>query len=408
MNEAVSPVTVTGYQESLKALCDPRLMQSMYSECDELMERVLLTLHGDEHAHRRVMELQLFRRDFLRYYEKEVYPKTLSATLQPYLAAGKMDLHEFGLRVNLNLSADIAGIDRTSESQEETDCLLAVVKKFGEGATLFHSTRNKQEVREEVAAALALLDQRFLRASWARREKILEEIAAGRLPEEDAPRDILTVLLRNREAQQLDDAMIRREVAFFLQAATHSSANAMVHAFHHITAWCDAHPEDLIRIAEDSLFLQRCVHESLRLHPASPVAWRTAHCPMSLPDGQSVQEGESVMINLELSNREPHLFGHDASEFNPHRRVEGRIPPYALTFGVGIHTCFGRDLAGGSLPKEGVDPSTHHHGTLTRLLQSLFAHGARPDPEDPPSLDAATQRNHWGRYPILINKRENV
>ena len=61
------PVQVSGFTDALASLCDQRLVQSMYSECDVLMEGVLLTLHGDTHAQRRAIELQLFRRDFARY-----------------------------------------------------------------------------------------------------------------------------------------------------------------------------------------------------------------------------------------------------------------------------------------------------------------------------------------------------
>lgn len=395
---------VSGYQQAFEALCDKRLVQSMYSECDELMERVLLTLHGEAHAGRRAVELKLFRRDFTRYYEKEVYPTTLSATLAPYLERGHMDLPEFGFRVNINLSADIAGIDRDPHSHEEIDCLIEIVRKFSEGATLFHSTRDKAEVRREVADALALLETRFLKPSRDRREAILRAIAEGHLPEDAAPRDILTVLLANQQEQGLDEAMIRREVAFFMQAASHSSANAMVHAFHEITMWCAERPEDRRRVNEDPFFLQRCVHESLRLHPASPVAWRAAQCPFHLPDGKVVESGDSVVIDLESANRQQDLFGDDAEQFNPHRHLADRIPPYGLTFGVGIHTCFGRDLAGGALPKEDSDRDSHHYGTLTSLLRSLFSRGCRPDPHMAPKLDPVTQRNNWGTYPVLINK----
>ena len=109
-----APARVTGYQNAFSALCDRRLVQSMYGECDVLLERVLLTLHGAAHAGRRAIEWKLFRRDFARYYESEVYPLTLSRTLAPYLKKGRVDLPEFGFRVNINLSADIAGIDRTA------------------------------------------------------------------------------------------------------------------------------------------------------------------------------------------------------------------------------------------------------------------------------------------------------
>ena len=405
MSEAAK---IDHYQQAFETLCDRRLVQSMYSECDVLMERVLLTLHGQEHTLRRALELKLFRRDFTRYYEKEVYPQTLAATLAPYLRQGSMDLHEFGVRVNLNLASDIAGIDRDIDSAAERACLLEIVRKFGEGATLFHSTRNKDDVRQEVAEALALFDSRFFQPSMRRREQLLADIDAGNLAAEQAPRDILTVLLQSRNAQDLDEAMIRREVAFFMQAATHSSANAMVHAFHHIHTWCLSHPKDALRLTTDPLFLQRCVHESLRLHPASPVAWRTAACPFALVNGISVAEGAAVVVDLQTANQDPNAFGGAPEMFDPHRVTEARIPPYGLTFGVGVHTCFGRDLAGGTLPQADTDPDNHHYGTLTSLLRNLFEHNVRPDPDRAPTVDADTQRKNWRHYPVLLDAKETL
>ncbi|KGE03919.1 cytochrome P450 [Pseudohaliea rubra] len=393
--------TLNRYEAAFEALCDRRLRQSMYGECDVLMGDVLLTLHGEAHTARRSMELKLFRRNFIHYYEREVYPGIVRETLAPFLASGGMDLPEFGFRVNINLSASIAGVDR-EQSAEETEALLALVRKFSEGATLFHSTRDKAEVVDEVAAAMAVFDERFFQRSLARREALLTEHAAGRLAEEDLPRDVLTVLLANREAQGLSLETIRREVAFFMQAASHSTANAMVHAFHEIISWCREHPQDAERLATDVLFLQRCVHESLRLHPASPVAWRTTTCPFALPTGTDVAEGDSVVIDLAAANQDPAIFGADADRYNPHRTVAERKPPYALTFGVGLHTCFGRELAGGSLPTAATVAEEHPIGTVTNLLKTLFEHGAAPDPKHPPVPDPDTERANWKRYPVLF------
>ena len=392
---------IGGYHSAHEALCDHRLIQSMYNECDVLMDRVLLTLHGEAHAHRRAIEWRLFRRDFARYYEREVYPATLAQTLAPYLASGRMDLPEFGFRVNINLSSDIAGIDRAEGSESETSALVAYTRKFSEGATLFHSTRDKDVVREEVANALQAFKEQFFEPSKARRESLLRRIAAGELAEESAPRDILTVLLANRDEQDLDDDMILREVAFFMQAGSHSSANALTHCFHEIIQWCLTHPEDRARLATDDAFLQRCVHESLRLHPASNVAWRTASEPFTLADGTDIPAGGTVIIDLMSANLEPELFGEDAASFNPHREIAHRIPPFGLTFGIGIHTCFGRDIAGG-LGQTKDAAQAPHIGTLSNLLKSLLANHARPDPEAPPIADTATERPNWGSYPLLI------
>lgn len=397
------PKTVNHYESAFETLCDRRLRQSMYSECDVLMQDVLLTLHGKPHKARRSMELKLFRRDFIRYYEREVYPNIVKETLQPYLELGGVDLPEFGFRVNINLSASIAGIDRDGTAAE-TEQLLALVRKFSEGATLFHSTRDKQVVVDEVGAAMRLFDEKFFEPSRQRREALIARQLAGELSEDDLPRDMLTVLLANQNAQELDLATIRREVAFFLQAASHSTANSMVHAFHEITSWCREHPEDAARLPDDTLFLQRCVHESLRLHPASPVAWRTATCPFSLPTGTEVSEGDSVVVNLQQANKDATIFGDDADTYNPHRRVAARKPPYGLTFGVGVHTCFGRELAGGALPTADTEPGSHPIGTVTNLLKTLLLHGATPDPANPPVADEDTQRANWGHYSVLFNK----
>ncbi len=402
-----APARVSGYQNAHQALCDRRLVQSMYSECNVLMERVLLTLHGEAHTCRRAIEWKLFRRDFARYYEREVYPATVARTLAPYLARGRLDLPEFGFRVNINLSADIAGIDRPDGAIEETDALVALTRKFGEGATLFHSTRDKDVVRNEVTDALNEFNQRFLLPAKSRREALLTRIAEGSLAEEEAPRDILTVLLANRADQDLDDDMILREVAFFMQAGSHSSANALTHSFHELDQWCRGHPEDRDRLLTDDLFLQRCVHESLRLHPASPVAWRTASEAFALPDGTDVAEGDSVVIDLMSANLEEPLFGEDAAHFNPHRSVADRIPPFGLSFGIGIHTCFGRDIAGG-LGNARAEGEAPHLGTLTNLLRNLFQHHARPDPANPPLVDAGTERHNWGSYPLLIGQEPDT
>ena len=176
---------VTGYHNAHAALCDKRLVQSMYSECNVLMERVLLTLHGDAHTCRRAIEWKLFRRDFARFYEREIYPNTLAQTLAPYLSSGHMDLPEFGFRVNINLSADIAGIDRPEGSAAETDALVAYTRKFSEGATLFHSTRDKDTVRSEVGEALESFKHAFFVPSRERRDQMLQRMGKGELSEDE-------------------------------------------------------------------------------------------------------------------------------------------------------------------------------------------------------------------------------
>ena len=90
------------------------------------------------------------KRDFFKYYEEELFPKTLDETIMPFLQEGKADLIDFGYRITMNLSADFAGIDRIEKTPEETESLLSLVKTFSQGATLVHSKRSHDLVNKEV------------------------------------------------------------------------------------------------------------------------------------------------------------------------------------------------------------------------------------------------------------------
>ena len=70
-------VLVSTVGEVSEVLRSPNLAQALYDEGAVIMDRVLLTLHGDEHRKRRMLEFRVFRRDFFRYYETEVFPRTL-------------------------------------------------------------------------------------------------------------------------------------------------------------------------------------------------------------------------------------------------------------------------------------------------------------------------------------------
>ncbi len=396
----MATITLNRIPDALAALRNESLAQSLYDEGKVIMEGTLLTLHGEAHRTRRMLEFRVFRRSFFRWYESEVFPRALGEVLGPTVASGRCDLVEFGYQITMNLTADFAGIDRPERSPAETAALLGLVKTFSEGATLVHSTRDRDEVRNEVRAALREFERRFLQPSIAVRQRLLERHARGELEESGLPKDVLTVLMRNEDRLELPPELLCREIAFYLQAGSHSTANSTVHALHELFQWSAAHPEDRNRIATDPLFLQRCVHESLRLHPASPVAWRKPVCPLQLADGTAVTTDDRVEIDLWTANRSRDAFGDDADVFNPHRRIAPGNEPFGLTFGTGVHTCLGRDLDGGLVPKGEVDPATHALGIVTMLVKALLDAGAAPDPRDPPKMATHTARPNWGTYPV--------
>ena len=146
------------------------------------------------------------------------------------------------------------------------------------------------------------------------------------------------------------------------------------------------------------------MHESFRLHPASPVASRSAICPVKLNCIGDVSAGNKVEFRLAVANRDKQIFGKDADDFNPEREINGSIPPFGLTFGTGVHACLGRELDGGALPRENVDPSRHQYGIVVLFLQRLFSLGARLSPDERPLKATNTERPNWGYYPIVFKK----
>jgi cytochrome P450 len=385
---------ISGYRAAEAALRSPHLKQALYDAGAVVMTDVLLTLHGAEHAERRAVEVRVFRRNFLRDYAREMFPATLEATLAPYIAHGHADLIELGYRATANLTADFAGIDRPERTAEETEALIRLVRKFSEGATMVHSTRDKAALEDEVLADLAEFDKRFCRPSVARRTALLAAADSDALP-----RDVLSVILQAGNELPLTSAQLCREMAFYMQAGAHSTANAVVHGFHELSTWAAGDPARSARLA-DPVFVQRAAHESLRLHPASPEAWRTAMQSLDLPHIGPVAAGDRVELDLFLANRDPALFGPTAADFDPDRSVPDGVMPSGLTFGIGLHSCLGRELDGGTLVRPGTGPDSHQYGIIAMLISRLFSLGVQAVPGDPPTVDAKTSRPNWGRYPV--------
>ena len=269
---------------------------------------------------------------------------------------------------------------------------------------MVHSTRDPDLVRREVRDAIDEFDELFLTPSKRRRKESVSRFAKGEISEEDLPRDLMTVLLRYEGEMALSEEVFRREICFFMQAGAHSTSNSTVHAFHEIFRWCANRPEDWDRILSDDLFLQRCVHESFRLHPASPVAWRKAVCPVHLSEAGDVATNDKVVIDLFSANRDTSVFGEDADIFNPYRELPANVWPFGLTFGYGVHSCLGRDLDGGVINRDGARGAGSQLGIVALFLKELFALGSRPDPDKPPVKDEKTQRPNWGVYPIVFKR----
>jgi cytochrome P450 len=399
---ATTEITVAAYAQAREVFRQKELRQGLYDEGDVVMADVLVNLHGADHRARRRLENRLFRKDTHRRYERELFPPIVAATLGPHVTAGHAELVTLSHEMMMNLAAFTAGVDRPLGTTEETLHLYAYLMLFIQGATLAHYTGDRDLKRAEVAEALAAFDTEFLAPSVTRRRELLAAVAQGSVEEDDLPRDVLTTLLRNEDDLQLPPDVVLRETCFFLLAGAHTSATAFVRTLHNVYSMAEQQPVDFERACTDMEFLQRCVHETVRLQPSSPIAVRWALADIELPDGLHVPRGARVTIDMMAANRDAEAFGADADDFDPHRSLEPGVAPWGLSFGLGMHACIGQDLAAGLDPMGKPIDDDHLFGLVPVAIRALLDAGARPDRHDPPTMDPESARGYWGRYPVVF------
>jgi cytochrome P450 len=395
---------LTTYQDARDGFRSRDLRQALYDDGHRLMTGVIVNLHGDEHLARRRLENRLFRRDTFAWYEQARIPSIIDTVLAGAIGAGRGDLLPLARRTMMTLSIDVAGVDhplapgRDGELDDAVfDHFYELMDRLARASTVAHAVGDKEAIMTDGDGALAAFDVEFFRPSLARRAELVERFERGVLPEEELPRDVLTTLLRNQDRLDLPPEHVLREVAYYPWVGSHSTSAQLVHAMHHVFAWIDDHAEARDELVADDLLLQRFVHESMRLHPASPVAMRVALADVTLKSGTTIAEGERVAIDVERANRDPAVFGPDADRFDPHRMPADGASPWGLSFGHGMHACLGQELAGGLEP-DGL----HEHllGAVTIMAGTMLRAGARPDPDAPAALDPNTTRVMWGTYPV--------
>lgn len=393
-------IKITTYAEAREAFRCRDLRQALYDEGDALMHGVIVNLHGESHIARRRLENRLFRRDTFQMYESERIPAIIRNVMAPALAAGRGDLLPLARRAMMALSIDVAGVDRPAGTDEELDQFYALMDRLAKASVVAHATGNKEAIIADGNRALAEFETIFFKPSLDRRQALVDEVEGGRLQADDLPRDVLTTLLLNHDRLDLSPGTVLREIAYYPWVGSHSTSNQFVHAMHHIFDWLDAHPDQRAELSADLELVQRFAHESIRLHPSSPVSVRKATADIAFKSGRTIAAGEDVVIDLVEANRDPKAVGAEPAAFNPFRKLSDGVPPWGLSFGHGAHACLGQELAGGIEADDALD----HHllGTIAIMAGEALAGGARRDPANPALQDEGTTREMWGQYPVLF------
>lgn len=392
-------IQLTTYSEAREAFRSRNLRQALYDDGERLMTGVIVNLHGDEHVARRRLENRLFRRDTFAWYERDRIPAIIDDVLRNARLQGSGDLLPLAKRTMMTLSVEVAGVDRPADDAR----FYELMEQLARASTVTHATGDTTAIIDRGDEALAEFDRDYFQPALANRRVLVGHVEQGLLDESGLPRDVLTTLVRNQDRLTLSPATLLREVAYFPWVGSHSTSAQLVHAMHHIFEWMALNPMERGLLEDDNALRQRFVHESMRLHPASPIARRTATTTVELRSGRVIPEGATVEISVELANRDTAVFGADADEFHPHRPLSEGIPAWGLSFGHGAHACLGQELAGGIEQPPALSDEQHLLGAVALMAGAMLRAGARPNPDQPPTPDAATTRMVWGSYPVLFD-----
>lgn len=396
-------VEITDYQEALEVYRSPAVGGNPGSETDEKQFRggTVIRLDGSaHHARRRVMNRLLKRDGHAWFRETALYPavrRNLDSLLNGRAGAGvvRTDLLPFGNRLNIELAAAVAGVDGADDEQAAQGLLhinqvVALAASQTNLELLYGIPKNGY--LEPALEAKREFEERFFRPSLERRQRLLDEVADGRRPEATLPQDVMTLIAAHADPNWVDDGVAVREILLVIRAVVSSSTQAMLWTVEDLKAWLPEHPEDGALLTDDE-FLTGAVNDSLRFHPANPGFIRVALEDVTLSTGRHLEAGQMIAIRAGEAARDRTIFGDDAEQFNPRRRVAPGVYPYGLAFASGRHMCFGLPLVLGS---RGVD------GMLVYTLKALFAAGMRPDPDRPPRLVEGLAQERFESYPVVF------
>lgn len=398
-------IELTRYDEIREALFSPDLSRTFdrrsYAE-GNIRDGVVSIQHGPVHRARRRIENTQFRADKLRLYEHELFPRVMDGLLDQVLNGDEVDLYPVSELLAAALACRRAGLDVDPSDVHALERVVAIVDVLSQGSAILDA-KDPDAVRALVYQTYEELERDFLAPARARREELLARHARGEIADDELTQDILTVLLEHMQdpALELDAQRVTREMATYLQGGTHTSGQVAVNALDLL--FKEGRPGDLDRVAEDLLFAQQVVHETLRLRPTTPKAKRRVEVDTTLA-GRLIPADALVVLDLTSGNRDPSVYGPDPDRFDPDRVITSGAPRWGLSFGAGAHQCPGRSVGGGfPVPDDGSAGDDHLFGLVARMVQAYARRGVEPHPDRAPVPDTRTDRyTRWAHYWVRL------
>jgi len=395
------------YNEISEIMTSPDFLMSGGEERTIFLEDTLIMSEGQRHSELKQLFAPLMSRQAVAYYELHLVEPVIRSVIDEIKARPDADGNIRLDAVRLihaaltRISAQITGIDGV-DTPERTERFRKLVLILSESTTGSFSRRPAETIQMGRDATAALVDE-FMQTSLDRRIELATRHRAGELEMADLPRDVLMSLCLKDDLARPDDGekipYVWRQCALFLTAAIKTTSHSLPHVFFHLDEWIRAHPEDREKLS-DPEFLHKAAAESFRLHQTSPARFRSAARDVTLSTGRKVAQGEMVALYAPAANVQTEVFGEDGRYFNPRREVPKGMQPWGMTFGLGVHSCIGRNLVTGIQNK--ADDKHGTHGTAVRILKALYDLGAELDPVNPPTRPEESMHDTFETMPMIL------
>jgi CoA:oxalate CoA-transferase len=396
------------YDEIKEIITSPDFMMAGAEERTIFLEDTLIMSEGQRHSELKQLFAPLMSRQAMAYYELHLVEPVIQDVIREMKgrrdADGNVRLDAVALiqAALTRISARVTGVDGV-DTPERTERFRQLVLILSEATTgSFSKTPQAEMIRKGKEAMVALVEE-YLQASLDRRIELARKHRAGEIDMTDLPRDMLMSLCRKDDLSRPDDGekipYVWRQCALFLTGSIKTTSHSLPHVFFHVDEWIKEHPEDREKLT-DVEFLHKAAAESFRLHQTSPARFRAAIRDVTLSTGRKVAKGEMVALHAPPANVQAEVFGEDARYFNPYREVPKGMQPWGMTFGLGVHSCLGRNLVTGIQNKGDEKHGTH--GTAVRVMKALYDLGAELDPENPPKRQADTLHDQFESMPMIL------
>lgn len=401
---------IDSYAEIEEIMKSPDFVMAGADERTIFLEDTLIMSEGQRHSELKQLFAPLMSRQAMAYYELHLVEPVIQETIAEMQTRRgddglvRMDAVPLIKAALTRISARVTGVDGV-DTPERTDRFRDLVLVLSTATTGSFSTRPVFEVIGEGREAIGELVADFLQPSLDRRIELVRRHRAGEIAAEDLPRDMLTALCLKDDLSRPDDGdkipYVWRQCILFLTGSIKTTTHSLPHVFVHLDEWLQEHPEDRARL-DDPEFLHRAAAEAFRLHQTSPARFRAAAQDVTLSTGRRVAAGEMVALHAPIANVEATTFGADGRYFNPWRETPRGMQPWGMTFGIGVHSCIGRNLVTGIQNKG--DDKHGTHGTAVRIMMALYALGAELDPDNPPQRPHHSMHDTWETVPLILRK----